>query len=52
MPGVLIYLDIRMLYPELQQVYCLLPQACTMSFHRDCKDLQDLLDPGDCQEKL
>lgn len=30
----------------------LLPQMCIISFHRDCKALQDLLDPGDCQEKL
>lgn len=30
----------------------LLSQMCIISFHRDCKALQDLLDPGDCQEKL
>lgn len=30
----------------------LVPQVCIISFHRDCKALQDLLDPGDCQEKL
>ncbi|KAF2975345.1 hypothetical protein EK904_013853 [Melospiza melodia maxima] len=27
-------------------------KVCIISFHRDCKALQDLLDPGDCQEKL